>query len=175
MFSIQTPSLEPGITTTDAPQRTTPAKVEFPDEILEACRLDEQKRAMRAKSVPDWESLGLRVCYDLQLELQQANSEYTGSGRIVLKNRTGEELADLVLRTYPNAKEIYGGQLQVAAARLNGVQVEPEIFLDDRTAVRIPLTDPLPVDGLAVLEIEFNGQTAQNFNTQANVYGVFNY
>jgi aminopeptidase N len=174
-FPVRTPAEELPAHTPTRAVRTTTSPVELPGDVQQACPIEEQALAMRVESSPELESIRLPLCYDLQLELQPEGQKYSGSGRIVYHNQTGEMLSDLILRTYPNAREIYGGELQVTSAKVNGVQVKFEEFLDDRTALRVPLRDPLPADSELVLEVEFHGQTASNFNRQSNVYGIFNY
>jgi hypothetical protein len=84
-------------------------------------------------------------------------------------------LEELVFRLYPNSSEIYGGSLEVTGARLAGEPVQPEVVLEDGTALRLPLSAPLPPGETLVAELEFEGRTAEDFGGSLWVYGVFNY
>lgn len=124
--------------------------------------------------LPDWESLDLSTCYDLTLVLDLEADGYSGAARITYTNRTGGELGEVVLRTYPNAERIYAGRLEISAAAVNGEVVDPQAFLPDRTAVRLPLVDTLADGDSATIELEFGGQFTRNFG-EFGAYGVFNY
>jgi hypothetical protein len=77
------------------------------------------------------------------LSISEEPGVYTGNARIVVPNRTGGALDDLVFRLYPNADRIYGGTLSLDDARVAGEPVEPERLLADGTAVRLALARPI--------------------------------
>ena len=142
--------------------------------VLAACDPDSQATAMHSNHVPDWSNLELAACYNLTLDLNPADGAYTGKGRIVFPNRTGDALTEIVFRVYPNSKLIFGGALSVIAARIEGAEVKPEVFLDDATAVRLPLAKPLAYGETVEIELDFEGRTAKDFGDLPQVYGGFN-
>ncbi len=157
--------------TLEAPTVTT----SVPQQVLDACEIESQTAAMRPDQVPDWSKIGLSTCYDLTLDLDIKENSFQGSAKITFTNLTGVELADLVLRTYPNANLIYDGTLTLTSAIVDGSQVKPQVFLSDNTAVRLPLNAHLSVGETAVIDLEFTGRYTFNFGDQFGVYGIFNY
>lgn len=153
-----------------APSATAPAAR---NAVLVACPPEEQAQAMRPDHVPVWEALPLWACYDLELDLDANGSAYTGRARITVVNRTDSTLEDLVFRLYPNAPVIYGGKISFDVVSVDGQAVEPELFLPDQTAVRVPLPTPLPPHASARVEMRFRGQVPTDFGSD-DVYGVFN-
>jgi aminopeptidase N len=75
---------------------------------------------------------------------------------------------------YPNAPVIYGGRLEITSAAITEAEVAPEVFLEDQTAVRIPLLQSLQPGETITVHLEFSGQTPENFGS-SRVYGIFNY
>jgi aminopeptidase N len=130
---------------------------------------------MRRGAVPDWEEVDPGACYDLTLDLDPADSSYRGTAEVTLTNLTGAALPDLVFRTYPNSEAIYGGALEVNAVSVNGEPAEFEPFLDDRTAIRVPLSEPLAPGETLRVEMEFEGEITEDFGGLPSVYGVFNH
>jgi aminopeptidase N len=130
---------------------------------------------MRPGFEPAWETLGLAACYDLELDLSLAPPDYTGTVQVTFANLTGQALPDLVFRLYPNAERIYGGDLQVSSSRVDGMPVEAEVFLPDRTALRLSLANPLSPGEITVVELEFSGVVPVDRAGQTGVYGTFNY
>ncbi len=165
--AVETPADQPG----EAPPQETQA----PSQVLQACDPAMQARAMRPDQLPDWEALNPAACYRLELSLEPAEARYSGRAEVTLTNPTSAPLADLVFRTYPNAPVIYGGELQVTEARVDGEPVEAQAFLPDRTAVRLPLPAALAPGDSVVAELEFEGRFTVDFGDLSRVYGVFNY
>jgi hypothetical protein len=130
---------------------------------------------MRLDQIPAWDDLGLDACYEISLDLQPEEGSYTGRSRLTYTNLTGEALADLVFRTYPNAPVIYGGQLAVTESRVDGAVVASEVFLSDRTGLRLLLPTPLAPGETVVVELAFSGRAPLDFGDLPDVYGVFNY
>lgn len=158
--------------------KTTPGdSINYPgeEEVLAACDLESQIRAMRPDQVPDWERLNLSACYDLSLRIEDTGKSFTGSERLTYKNTTEERLTSLVLRLYPNAKPIYGGKLQVTSVEANGVDIPFEVFLSDSTALRVNLLQSLKLGESIALAITFSGKVPIDFGGQSYVYGVFNF
>ena len=152
---------------------TVPPSPRSQNDVLAACPPAEQAQAMRSDYLPAWETLPLWACYDLDLELQEEGRAYAGRARITVLNRTGSPLDELVLRLYPNAPVIYGGKVSLEAVTVDGQPVEPEIFLSDGTAVRLPLPEPLPPEASARVVARFRGQVPTDFGSD-EVYGIFN-
>ncbi len=144
-------------------------------EVLAACPPEAQAAAMHPDQVPAWETLEIGACYDLSLELEPEPGAYRGLARVTFTNLTGTSLAEIFFRTYPNATRIYGGQLEVTGASVDDQPVTPEVMLEDRTAVRIPLAAPLSPGATAVVELTFTGQAPVNFGGLPLVYGIFNF
>jgi len=142
--------------------------------VLVACDAEIQLRAMRPSQRPDWNALGLAACYDLSLDLKPDSQSYTGTARVTFTNRTGSDLPDLIFRLYPNAQVIYDGVLDVTSAQIGGKAVKPEIFLSDRTGLRLLLDQALPEGDTAVIEFAFEGLLPIDFGS-GSAYGVFNY
>lgn len=171
LVTARTPGAGPGAMETALPG----GGGERGNEAGAACPLQDQFAALLPEEIPDWQSLMLSTCYDLDLALAPAGENYHGSGRITFTNNTGSQLSDLVFRTYPNSDLIYGGELLVNSALVNGEPVSSEVFLSDRTAFRLRLREPLGRDDMVVVELEFTGTYPANFGASSRVYGVFNY
>ena len=165
-----------------SPSSPSPAQTSEPadaapnlEEAMAACLLQDQSAALLPEEIPNWQLLMLSTCYELDLTLAPGEENYHGSGRITFTNNTGSQLSDLVFRTYPNSDLIYGGELLVNSALVNGEPVSSEVFLSDRSAFRLPLEDPLGNGASVVVEMEFTGMYPANFGASSRVYGVFNY
>jgi Peptidase family M1 domain len=130
---------------------------------------------MKADSVPDWNVLGPLPCYILTLDLDPDNLNYTGTAMVSLTNNSDAPIPDLVFRTYPNSDVIYGGSLTIDSAAVNENPAAGEAFLDDMTAYRIPLNNPLPPGESLEVDLSFSGQIPQDYAGLPDVYGIFNY
>jgi aminopeptidase N len=128
---------------------------------------------MRSEFQPDWEQLGINACYDLTLRIQDHTPAFSGSGKLTFTNLSGAEIKELVLRIYPNAPVLFGGSLELTQAKIDGNKVVPQVFLKDRSAVRLPLAKPLKDGDSLVAELEFQGEVPQDYGSDA-VYGTFN-
>jgi hypothetical protein len=175
------PSAEIVAPTLDATARPTEAAsleitpAPAPEEVLAACPPGGQAEAMRPGSETDWEWLNLSTCYDLEFVLSSGPPGYSGTARVTYLNLEAGEVPDLVFRLYPNASRIYGGELQITAVRVDGAPAEHEIFLEDRSAFRIPLDRPLLPGEALLVELEFTGQVPVDLEGQTGVYGIFNF
>lgn len=143
-------------------------------QVLAACDTDLQAQAMRAGHVPNWNALGLEACYELTLDLKPDGQSYTGAARVTFANLTGSDLSDIVFRIYPNSRVIYGGALDITSAQVDGRDAALEIFLPDKTAVRLPLETALPSGATTVIDLQFEGGMPIDF-ASGGVYGIFNY
>lgn len=126
-------------------------------QALAACDLEKQMRAMQPDQIPDWTQLGIDACYDMVFDLAQDGQSYTGTARITYTNLSGETLEDLVLRLYPNAPVIYGGDMTLDKAAVDGQPLAQESLLEDGTAVRLELDSPLKPQETLTLELAFSG------------------
>jgi len=143
-------------------------------EALAACSTDQQQTALRPDQAPDWNSLGIDACYQLELDLSEGGPDYRGKERLTLTNLTGSELTEIIFRLYPNSPNIYGGSMEVTSASVNSTPLEPEVFLEDQTGLRLPLIQDLAPGETAVVEMEFEGHPPEDMGTQGG-YGIFNY
>lgn len=157
------------MTATAAPVRTPPAEEAT---VLAACPPDAQSQALRSGNRLDWQAFSIDACYELTLQVAADAPTYTGSARVTVTNDTATRLTELVFRVFPNAEIVYGGSLQIVTARVDGRAVTPAAFLADRTAVRLPLDEPLAPRQTAVVELDFRGETPVGFDS-SDTYGIF--
>jgi hypothetical protein len=163
------PTIEP--TPTNTPVVLTPVPTLRPEA---ACQFSQQMQAVRDVIDYDWNRIGPLTCYDLSLVLLDgADYRYSGSARVTFTNPLDEPLPDLVFRTYANADVIFGGQLVITSAEIDGTPVEPEVPLEDGTAYRLPLPALLQPGEIVTALLHFEGEVPQNFGS-AGVYGTFN-
>ncbi len=146
-----------------------------PSAVLSACDPGTQSLAMLPDQLPDWRVLAPETCYQLALTLDPAQAAYQGSAKVVFSNQTGGEIRALVFRTYPNSKLVFGGDLFVDRARVRGERVDPEVFLEDKTGLRLPLEPALPPGESVMVELEFSGQAPVDFGDLPDVYGIYNF
>lgn len=153
---------------------TVAPPVHAADPVLEACDPDEQAVAMRPDQVPDWSGLDLSACYDLAIQIDPAERRYEGTLDLTYTNRTTATLSALLFRTYPNADVIYGGELEVTEATVEGLPVTGEVTLSDRTGYRLPLPAP-PAPGESThATLRFEGTIPADFGHSKGAYGTFN-
>ncbi len=143
-------------------------------EVMDACETRKQTLAMRSSEIPDWSSLSLDTCYNLRFDLTSGGPEYQGTAVITYTNSTPHPLADLVLRVYPNAKVIYGGNLEILSIRLDGGELEFQNDLPDGTVVRLIIPESIPPGKTVTLDLEFSGELPVDFGGD-QTYGIFNY
>ncbi len=170
---------EPTPLPTETPQPSptpTYAPLEEPSvsspEALAACDLEKQALVMQPDRLPDWNSLGIDACYDLSFDLS-ADGVYSGAARITFTNLYSQALEDIALRLYPNAPVIYGGRLTLTGASAGGQALSQQPLLEDGTALRLVLPQPLATGETIVLELTFDGQLPLD-SPGADTYGVFN-
>ncbi len=164
---IPAPSLTP-------PPPTSVPTLQTDSPILQACNLAEQQLAMRPDFLPDWQALGIDTCYQVELILLDEGRAYQGTLRLTFTNTTAENLADLVLRTYPNTEAIYDGQMEIDSIRQAEQAISFDYILPDLTAVKAALPSPLAPGQTITLEIAFHGVPPKDFGGDTG-YGIFNY
>lgn len=126
---------------------------------------------MRPAYLPDWENLGLFACYQLSLDLS-APAPYPGRETLIFTNPTGQPLVDVVMRTFPNAPGIYGGGLTIGPVLVDKLPVKTEILLEDRSALRIMLNQPLQPEQTTLIQLDFSLTVPKGFTSKIS-YGVF--
>jgi hypothetical protein len=119
--------------------------------------------------------LPINACYQLWLQINDDPREYDGKAVITYHNTSGEAVDELVFRLYPNADRIYGGNLEVTSATISGNLIQPEVFLEDETGLRLRLDEPIQPDETVLIELEFIGQLTNGFEDFPGTYGIFNY
>jgi hypothetical protein len=129
---------------------------------------------MRPDISVDWTELPINACYKLELELLPDDAGYRGRARMAVQNQTHDAWPDLVFRLYPNSPSIYGGKLLILSAEIDGSPVVPEIFLRDRTGLRLALKESLQPAETVLVELEFEGFTPRDLEDTTLAYGVFN-
>lgn len=180
------PRLQPTAEASPTPDAipTSPAQVFEPlptslpeqmNPVLSACDPGRQMQAMLASHAPDLEALGVGVCYQLTLVIDPDIPGYHGTARITFLNQTEKPLAELVLRLYPNAEQIYGGRLEIIDANLDGAPIQAEIFLPDSTGLRLALEKDLAPGEPVVIDLRFRGTTPLNLKSSGSAYGIYNY
>ncbi len=144
-------------------------------DVLEACDLEAQESVLISDLIPSWNTLPLSACYELWLNLHDDSTKYDGRAIITYSNLTDETLTDLVFRLYPNSERVYGGDLVVTSAHVDGTQVVPEVFLADKTGLRLSLDESIKPGDSAVIELEFDGNLNDDLENSPDTYGIFNY
>lgn len=163
-------SATPGVSAFSPSPTPLPGAPEWP----ETCDPALQARAMRPGQSADWAALALNACYELKLDLGDDPGAYSGSARVTFTNRTGENLDELVFRTYPNAEKIYGGSLEVIAIRVEGESLDGRVFLDDGTGLRLALPSSMAPGEATTVEMDFRGHTPIDLQGFPQAYGIFN-
>lgn len=144
-------------------------------EVVEACDVGAQDSALIQGQIPDWSKLPISACYQLWLQLNEDPRNYEGKAKITYTNSSQEALDEIVFRLYPNADLIYGGNLEVISAKISDNPVEPEIFLEDETGLRLSVDKPIQPGKTVVIEMDFNGRLTDGFQDAPGTYGLFNY
>jgi aminopeptidase N len=149
----------------------TPVPLSASDSVLKACSLTDQKTAMLPGEVITTDNLS--VCYNLSLTISDEGKQYSGSADVTYTNKTDHALSEIYFRTYPNASVIYGGRLTVLSASIDGNPVHSEEYLEDKSAIRIPLSTPLSIGQTTTIHLEFTGNPPIDM-PQSYAYGIFN-
>lgn len=143
--------------------------------VLEACSQEVQESVILPGEDIDWQALDINSCYHLWLKLLPGRRDFEGQANITFTNTFGDSLTELVFRLYPNAEWVYGGDLGVKETKIDGVLVSSEVFLADRTGLRLRLKDVLEPGETVVVVMEFQGQLNNGLGSSPKVYGIFNY
>ena len=185
VFMLLLASCQPiQLTVVPQPPTATPGSTDIqPDDALPilssadaiaACDPEFQAKALRPDRIPDWDTLGVDTCYDLVFDLTSGSETYQGSAAITFTNPGKTALNEIVLRTFPNAPLLFGGGMEITSARASGESLAIEVFLEDQSAVRLPLKIPLMPGESIQLQLEFNGWLPVDFERDW-IYGTYHY
>lgn len=103
-------------------------------------------------------SLAELPLYTIDAQLDLGLLTFQGTEEVVLRNRTGARLTDVVFRLYPNARQLnmQGSQnLTVTEVRVDGEAAAAQ--LRGPTTLRVPLPDPLDPGDSVTLRVAFRG------------------
>jgi hypothetical protein len=103
-------------------------------------------------------SLAELPLYTIDVQLDLALLTFQGFEDVVIRNRTGRQLADVVFRLYPNARQlnVEGSQnLAVTDVQVDGESVASQ--LRGPTTLRVPLADPLDPGRSVTVRVAFRG------------------
>lgn len=167
----RSPSATPGSTET---QPVDAVPILSSADAIAACDPELQAKALRPDMIPDWGTLGVDTCYDLVFDLTSGSETYRGSAAITFTNPGKTALNEIVLRTFPNAPLLFGGGMEITSAQTGGESLAIEGFLEDRSAVRLPLEKPLIPGETMRLELEFFGRLPVDFE-RGGIYGTYHY
>jgi len=165
-----------------APAPATPTSVGGPDvtpvPLPKGCGAIEAQ-AMRPDFAADIYKMAKAPCYDIEVSAIPSSHSLTGKERVYFTNREDAPLKTIYFRLYPQAKLVYGGKMTVVKAVVNKVEVMPEVVIEeDRSGVRIPLTEPLLPGRHLLIELEFEASIPSDFGGDrktSSSYGIFNY
>ncbi len=138
------------------------------------CSVQAQSQAVRSAAEPDWSQLEPLPCYQLTLDLTKAETgAFVGTETLSFTNTTSSDLPDLVFRLYPNAPVLFGGSLNVTSVDIGGRLITLQPVLEDNTAFRLKLPQPLAPGESVTVNLGFEGQAPSNFGS-GKTYGIFN-
>lgn len=175
--AVATATLPPPTAThTVASATATPPPVvaSSDDPVLAACDPAAQAAAMRPDHLSEMAALALPICYDLTLTIAPDGRTVIGQARLTFVNREREALDSLFFRLYPNADDIFGGEMGVSAARVDGTPVTGEMTLPDQSGYRLPLPIPLAPGGSSTIEIDYTLTVPRDLSGDGSLYGILN-
>ena len=109
--------------------------------------------------------------YELDLVLDIAQSSLGGNLMLTYPNQTGDTLAELPVRLYPNAAYYGEGETRIASIVVDGVSIAPR-FDDSGTVLFLDLPAPLEPGETLVAQIEFTTVVPRN---SSGSYGILNH
>jgi hypothetical protein len=109
---------------------------------------------LQTATVPGIEEAGPLPEYHLSLSLDSANRRLVGQQRVMIPNRTGVELGEIVFRLYPNLP-YYGGRMGVGPVWVDGERSSSSLRADD-TSLVIPLPRPLSPESSVAISMTFD-------------------
>ena len=124
----------------------------------------------------DTVTLGDIPHYDLNLEIDFSQANFTGQSRVSYTNIEADVLDSLFFRLYPNGGKSYGnGHLQVEDVQVDGQEVETNLSLQD-TVLEVILPEPLLPGDTVQIDMKFSGEVPVDFGGQETPagYGIYN-
>lgn len=86
-------------------------------------------------------------------------------------NDTGQPLAEIFFRLYPNDARYGAGMLRIRDVRIGGDRIAPA-FSVGRTVARMPLQAPVPPGGTTEISMTFSGVVAPTFDFFSSLYNT---
>ncbi|MGB0384325.1 MAG: M1 family metallopeptidase [Ardenticatenaceae bacterium] len=144
------------------------------DPILAACPPHAHASAFREDQVPDLANLGINLCYELLLNLNDAGNAFDAVAKVTIRNGYSTPWPHLLFRLYAHSPIIFGGDIKIEETLVDGVKVEGKRILPDRTGLYVPLSKPLNAGESVQVSIRFSGRLTE-FGKQERAYGLFTY
>lgn len=145
----------PGI----SPARATATTLGTNSSLLAACpparHMQPLRQALAQQAVLD----AADSCTLLTLDLDESASTFVASAEIVLRNSSNDLWSRLLFRLYPQASSL-GGVIEIEQVQVEGVPVQWEYTLPDRTGLMVPLEVSLAPGASTVVFITFHAQLA---------------
>ncbi len=132
--------------------------------------------ALLPASQADAVSLGDIPHYDLSLDINFSEANFTGQSRVTYTNLEADVIDRLFFRLYPNGGKSYGnGHLQVENVQVDGKEVETNSSLGDSVLEVLQLEPLVPGDTVQI-DMEFSGEVPIDFGGQETPagYGIYN-
>lgn len=136
-----------------------------------ACFIELQIKALKTDHQDDLKIAGINACYDLVLEINPANSSYSGSMNLAYVNESNSAISELVFRLYPNTIYNYAGKLVVNHVEISNVETKTRYLQTDQSVLSVSLPVSLAPGEIVNLEMSFTGEIPENTST----YGIFNF
>ena len=121
-------------------------------------------------------SLGDIPRYDLNLDIDFSEANFTGQSRVTYTNVEADVLDSLFFRLYPNGGKSYGnGHLRVEDVQVDGQEMETDLSLGD-TVLEVVLPEPLEPGDIVQIDMKFSGEVPEDFGGQETPagYGIYN-
>jgi hypothetical protein len=139
---------------------------------------------LRQPFVNEMEAYADATRYDIELTIQADVQHVSGVQRTRYVNRRPEELREILLRLYPNTAYM-GGGMQVGAVQVDGVPVQPAVYLRDTadltrtrnapladtSVLSVPLATPLRMGQSVVLSFTFTVTIPPRSNSGYRTFG----
>jgi hypothetical protein len=119
----------------------------------------QQRAAMRPEFAGDVEALGTLTRYSIEVTADPGRALVKGNEAAHYVNRDTVSQTEIYFRLFPNLRG-YGGEMTVSNVRVDGRAAETELLVE-RTALRIPLPEPLAPGEEALIELDFQASVPQ--------------
>ena len=157
------------------PTATLTAAIELPtgsDTVIDSVEISAILPAYQADVV----SLGDLPQYDISLDIDFYEADFTGHSRVTYTSVETEVLDSLFFRLYPNGGKSYGnGHLQVEDVQVDGQDVKTNLSLGD-SVLEVTLPEPLVPGDTVQVDMNFSGEVPKDFGGQETPagYGIYN-